>query len=159
MNFQEERLKLNCKCLRLNNKWRLSKLLTWKRSDSKRKLSRNKKKLLMMPKNKCWFRQRTRSEPKLKLRFLPMLNSKLKPKLMPRPRLRLNKPPKLLKRLLLKLKLRLMLKRPSLTRKLNNRKCNLLNKRRVKLKKQNNKLSKLNWNPSSVKKWTNSVLL
>jgi hypothetical protein len=60
--------------------------LIWKRSDSKRKLSRRKNLRLLMSKNKCWFKQSPRSEPKLKLRLLPMLNSKLKPRLMPKQR-------------------------------------------------------------------------
>ena len=31
MSSQEERLRPNCKCLRLNNKWKLNKLWIWKR--------------------------------------------------------------------------------------------------------------------------------
>jgi hypothetical protein len=64
-----------------------------------------------------------------------------------------------MRKLLPKLNLKLILKKPLLTRKLNNRKCNLLNKRRRKLKKLNNKLSKLNLKRNSPKTWTNSVLL
>jgi hypothetical protein len=124
MNSQEERLKPNSKCSRLNNKWKLSKLSRWKKLDLRmkttkqkflhsNKLSKPKNKESKLPKElKPKRRPRSRLNRKLLARKLPPKKlhlrrqslKKLPPKLrLPlSPKLKLSKRPN--KRLLLKLR-------------------------------------------------------
>ena len=103
MNSKEERLRLNSKCLRSSNKWRLNKLSKPRRTrkalnNSKLRTMRTKKRFLSLPlklKTRNLRRPPLKPRPKLKHRLKLKQRLKLKPKMMltrkPRPRLRKNK--------------------------------------------------------------------
>jgi len=90
MNFQEERLKPNSKCLRSNNKWKPNKLLIWKKLDSRRKNFKLKKMLIKRPRNKCLLNNKLLKKLKQKRKLLLKPRHKLKWKLPLKQRQKLN---------------------------------------------------------------------
>ena len=108
MSSPEERPRLNFKCSRLSNKWRLNKLLNWRKSESPRRMIRVRNKLRRLPKRPLLQRskllirllrkrRRLKLPPNSKLKRKPLrIKRKPRKRRLPRkkPRLRERRPKK-----------------------------------------------------------------
>lgn len=75
-NSPEERLRHNCKCLKLNNKWKLSQQWKWKKTDWLKMLKNQELTLTKKPVKQHWCKRKVKKKLKLKLKR-PQLKLKL----------------------------------------------------------------------------------